>query len=124
MRTHLSPMTQAALLLSALAMLIAATTRTPQQDAPTAAQSHPPMATLAATGRMALRQCREHAAIIYDVHWAAACLGNPSDDSPECHLPDERAAPLNLERERAEERCVEEARAADRPAAHAARRHQ
>lgn len=124
MRMHLRPTTQAALLLVGLAMLNAVTTRRPAQDTPVVAQTHGPVALLATDGRMALRRCREHVAIIHDVHWAAACMGNLPDDSPECTLPDERAAPLNLARAKAEERCVHEARAADRAASPAARPHQ
>lgn len=44
--------------------------------------------------RVALQRCREHMALVHDVHWAAACMGgNAEDDSPSCTPPDQRVAP-------------------------------
>jgi hypothetical protein len=116
MHMHFSATTQAGLLLAGLALLDAVTGRWPAVVPPQAAQEPGRIAMLAPDGRIALQHCRAHVAIIHDVHWAAACLGNPRDDSPECTLPDERAAPLNLARARAEERCFHEASAASRAA--------
>jgi len=102
------------------------------------------LAALGTSGRSALQQCRENVAIIQDVHWAAACMANaaevnakraaclgeeppqgatpgpcesalePPDDSPECTLPDARAFALNAARTAGENRCLDEAAAAER----------
>jgi hypothetical protein len=37
------------------------------------------LAALDNTGQSALQQCREHVAIIHDVHWAAACMANAAE---------------------------------------------
>jgi hypothetical protein len=87
----------------------------------------------------ALLACREHASMLHDVQWAAACvahaqahdsrrseclrkrgadaaafcdmiLGEP-DDSPDCMLPDSRAGSLNADLAAAESRCLQEANA-------------
>lgn len=60
--------------------------------------------------RVAVESCRENVTIIHDVHWAAACMVNPGDDSTECTLPDDRAGNLNAARWAAEDHCVDEVR--------------
>ena len=49
--------------------------------------------------------CLYHVMIIHDVHWAAACMKNETDDSPDCMLPTERAAVLNKAQQEAEGFC-------------------
>jgi hypothetical protein len=68
--------------------------------------------------RSALDQCREAAQMVYDVHWAAACLTVVGQSSPgtadghaECDLPDEKAAVVNAWLDRAEAQCAAEVRA-------------
>ena len=107
MRLHFSPTTQAALLLVGLAVLQAGLGRLPARPAP-APEPAARAAALLPGERQALQRCREDVAIIHDVHWAAACMANPDDDSAECTLPDDRAAALNFARAAAEERCVKE----------------
>ena len=73
-----------------------------------------PVAALSSSGRNVLERCRQNVTIIHDVHWAAACMGNAEDDSPECTLPEDRAAVLNTARTVAENMCVDEAVATER----------
>jgi len=68
--------------------------------------------------RDALEQCRQAAQMVYDVHWAAACMtevGQASqglaDGHAECDLPDAKAAVVNAWLDEAEERCIAEVRA-------------
>lgn len=67
--------------------------------------------------RSALDDCRRAALMVYDVHWAAACLtvagqapGQP-DGYAECDLPEDKAAVVNKWLDEAEARCIAEARA-------------
>ena len=76
--------------------------------------SSQPYATLSSNGRIVLESCRQNVTIIHDVHWAAACMGNAEDDSPECTLPEDRAAALNTARSAAENVCMVEATATGR----------
>ena len=73
-----------------------------------------PAAALSTNGRHVLERCRQNVTIIHDVHWAAACMGNTEDDSPECTLPEDRAAALNTARSTAENMCIDEAVATER----------
>jgi hypothetical protein len=68
--------------------------------------------------RDALEHCRQAARMIYDVHWAVACMsevGHASsglaDGHAECDLPEAKAAVVNAWLDKAEERCVAEVRA-------------
>jgi hypothetical protein len=67
--------------------------------------------------RNALEHCLQAARMVYDVHWAAACMreGQASpglaDGHAECDLPDAKAAVVNAWLNEAEERCVAEERA-------------
>lgn len=68
--------------------------------------------------RSAIEDCHRAARMVYDVHWAAACMtqaGQASPDHPdghaECELPDDKAAVVNAWLNEAEQRCVAEARA-------------
>ena len=97
MRLHLSATTGAALLLAGMALIHAWSARSPA--------GLPHAAPQAVVNRAVLSRCEEHVANIHDVHWAAACMSN-EDDSPECTLPDERAAVLNMARAKAEARCL------------------
>lgn len=98
--------------------------------------------TAAASRRVALGRCLEHAQLVHDLQWASACMqvaeqqraalaqcvqsaqlaaGQcdsrlPVDDAAECTLPHERAAALNATLDAAEDRCVDDhARAASSP---------
>ena len=65
--------------------------------------------------RSAFEHCRQSAHMIFDVHWAAACMveaGQPSgsgDGHAECDLPDAKAAVVNAWLDEAEARCEAEA---------------
>lgn len=68
--------------------------------------------------RNALEHCREAARMVYDVHWAVACMtevGQASaglaDGHAECDLPNAKAAVVNAWLNEAEERCMAEVRA-------------
>jgi hypothetical protein len=67
--------------------------------------------------RNALEHCRQAAHMIFDVHWAAACMAEadqPSgsgDGHAECDLPDAKAAVVNAWLVEAEARCEAEASA-------------
>jgi hypothetical protein len=101
------------------------------------------------TERKAFDECRHNVSIVHDVYWASACtvladehrqlrsacmasrgspqllcppLLEPVDDSPECTLPDDRAASLNAARAQAEQECLDEATASPRITGRAARR--
>ena len=70
-----------------------------------------------AHGRGAVVNCQEAARMVYDVHWAAACMAHAnqagtgnSDGHPECDLPDARAAVVNAWLNEAERRCTAEPR--------------
>lgn len=124
----------AAILLAAIAASVA--TSTGKREVQPADEAGRLLAALGASGRSALQQCRESVAIIQDVHWAAACMAiaaevnakraeclrkeackptlEPPDDSPECTLPEARAFALNAARTAGENRCLDEAAAADR----------
>lgn len=64
--------------------------------------------------RSVLEHCSQSARMIFDVHWAAACMeaGPSSDDHAECDLPDAKAAAVNAWLDEAEARCMAEAQAA------------
>ncbi|HSI52380.1 MAG: hypothetical protein ACAH21_16485 [Ramlibacter sp.] len=57
----------------------------------------------------ALEHCVGAARMIFDVHWAAACMAQ-ADGHPECELPNDRAAVVNAWLRDAEQRCMAEAR--------------
>jgi hypothetical protein len=57
--------------------------------------------------RSAIESCREAARMVYDVHWAVACM---PDGDAECDLPDAKAAVVNAWLDDAEKRCMAEAR--------------
>ena len=69
--------------------------------------------------RDALEHCLQAARMIYDVHWAVACMtevGQASstgvaDGNAECDLPDAKAAVVNAWLNDAEEQCIAEVRA-------------
>lgn len=68
--------------------------------------------------RTAIEDCQMAARMVYDVHWAAACMSQAGEASPgqadghaECDLPDDKAAVVNAWLEEAEQRCMAEARA-------------
>ena len=68
--------------------------------------------------RNALEHCQEAAWLVYDVHWAVACMkeaGQPSSGPAaghaDCDLPDAKAAVVNAWLNEAEARCMAEARA-------------
>ena len=72
--------------------------------------------------RATLEWCRENVSIVHDVYWASTCRVvadeaasgmEPADDSPDCTLPDDRALLLNQARSKAEQQCLEEARAVE-----------
>jgi hypothetical protein len=111
MRIRLDATTAAAVLLSGVALLNAvnggvAPVFPPGLLPEQAARSRMPLSEFE---RLALESCYENVTIIHDVHWAAACMTNPGDDSSDCTLPDERAGRLNAARWAAEDRCVDEA---------------
>ena len=65
----------------------------------------PPMA-VAPPAVQGVMPCLYHVMIIHDVHWAAACMKNdPPDNAPDCMLPPERAAVLNVAQQEAEGFC-------------------
>jgi len=68
--------------------------------------------------RSAIEDCHRAARMVYDVHWAAACMtqaGQASSDyaegHAECELPDDKAAVVNAWLDEAEKRCMAEVRA-------------
>ena len=72
----------------------------------------------AAQRRDALEHCRQAARLLYDVHWAVACMTEAGQAPPgladghaDCDLPDARAAVVNAWLDEAEKRCVAEVRA-------------
>jgi hypothetical protein len=74
--------------------------------------------------RNALEQCRQAARMVYDVHWAVACMTEAaqatpglSDGDAECDLPDAKAAAVNAWLDEAEKQCVAEVRAGLEPVA-------
>lgn len=119
------------------ALLLWGTPRTPP---PALAQAS---ASLGREAQATLATCREHATMVHDVRWAAACVSHaqghssrradcvrqrgpqaeaecdmllgPADDSPDCMLPHDRAARLNAALAAAEGRCVQEAMAEHGP---------
>ena len=95
-----SAATALALLLAAvLAALLAAGLNLRTAPAPALTAVAPP------TGP-GLMPCLYHVMIIYDVHWAAACMKNdPPDDAPDCMLSPERAAVVNGAQREAEGFC-------------------
>lgn len=95
-----------------------------------------------ATRRMVMEQCQQAARLLYDIHWASACmvsanhadaqhamcLRDPAvkdkahcdqfdrtDSAPDCTLPGARAAPINAMLRDAEARCLVEAKNALAP---------
>lgn len=60
--------------------------------------------------------CVEHAHLVHDVRWAAACMQRAQqgegDGIADCDLPGADAARLNALLDEAEQRCVAESRAA------------
>lgn len=72
----------------------------------------------AAQSRSAMEDCQRAARMVYDVHWAAACMTQAGQAPPgeadghaECDLPDDKAAVVNAWLDEAERRCVAEVRA-------------
>lgn len=70
----------------------------------------------------ALHHCQQAARMIFDVHWAAACMTESGEavpgraqGHPECDLPDHKAAAVNAWLNEAEAQCVAEAGAGSRP---------
>lgn len=66
--------------------------------------------------------CQKAARMVYDVHWAAACMTQVGQSSPghadghaECELPDDKAAAVNAWLDEAERRCMAEVRAGLEP---------
>lgn len=75
-----------------------------------------------AQGRSPVEDCHEAARMVYDVHWAAACMTEVGQAGPgradghaECELPDDKAAVVNAWLNQAEERCMAEVRAGLEP---------
>lgn len=73
-------------------------------------------------GRTAIEDCRIAARMVYDVHWAAACMAHAGQADPgladghaECELPDHKAAVVNKWLDDAEARCTTELRAGLQP---------
>lgn len=72
--------------------------------------------------RSALEDCHRAAWMVYDVHWAAACMAQAgqavpghADGHAECELPDDKAAAVNAWLKEAEQRCMAEVRAGLQP---------
>lgn len=72
--------------------------------------------------RRAMESCVQAARMVYDVHWAAACMTQVGQASPgqadghaECDLPDDKAAVVNAWLDQAEQRCMAEVRAGADP---------
>lgn len=72
----------------------------------------------AAQQRTSIQDCWEAARLVFDVHWAVACMaheGQASADQPdgfaECELPDAKAAVVNRWLDEAESQCVADVRA-------------
>ena len=70
----------------------------------------------------ALPQFHQAAQMIFDVHWAAACMTEVgqaapgrAEGHPECDLPDHKAAAVNAWLNEAEAQCMAEAGGALRP---------
>jgi hypothetical protein len=70
----------------------------------------------------ALSHCQQAAQMIFDVHWAAACMTEAAQAAPgraqghpECDLPDHKAAEVNAWLNQAEAQCAAEAGAGLRP---------
>lgn len=68
--------------------------------------------------RSALEDCHRAARMVYDVHWAAACMAQAAeaptglaDGHAECELPDDKAAVVNAWLDQAERQCLAEVRA-------------
>jgi hypothetical protein len=68
--------------------------------------------------RDALEHCVQAARMVYDVHWAVACMTEVAqassglvDGHAECDLPDSKAAVVNAWLNEAEAQCIAEARA-------------
>jgi hypothetical protein len=68
--------------------------------------------------RDALEHCLQAARMVYDVHWAVACMTEVAqassglvDGHAECDLPDSKAAVVNAWLNEAEAQCIAEARA-------------
>jgi hypothetical protein len=65
----------------------------------------------------ALEHCRQAARLLYDVHWAVACMTEAgqspglADGHADCDLPDAKAAVVNAWLNEAEKRCIAEVRA-------------
>ena len=66
----------------------------------------------------AMEDCQKAARMVYDVHWAAACMTHVGQASPgqadghaECELPDDKAAVVNRWLDEAEAQCRAEVRA-------------
>jgi hypothetical protein len=123
-------------ILFAAGVLAAAGIRSGPPELP---ETLPSLVTLPSPAQAALLECREHAAMLHDVQWAAACathaqghaarraaclhqrgtdaadlcdvIVGEADDSPDCMLPEARAGRLNAELAAAEDRCMVEARA-------------
>ena len=105
--------------------------------APLLAPVHDTLPPAGAAARRTFEWCRENVATIHDMYWAGTCsvvaaeqrrrrlacgAGEAStadplcapnapapDDSPDCTLPDERALALNAGREKAEQKCLDDA---------------
>ena len=66
-----------------------------------------------AQGGVVLENCLYAAQMMFDVHWAAACMTQVgADDSAECDLPDAKAAVVNAWLNEADKACMAEACAA------------
>ncbi len=70
----------------------------------------------------AFEYCQRAAQMIFDVHWAAACMAQVGKASPtladghaECELPDDKAAVVNAWLRDAEKRCTREAAVSAKP---------
>ena len=111
MLKHPFPVATASALLACVAALtlLGGVARLGRQLEPTAA-ARPPLPS------PALQRCIENVNMVYDVQWAAACTAyaqeqraalrsDAVDDSPDCTLPDTRAAMLNAARDADEAHC-------------------
>jgi hypothetical protein len=67
--------------------------------------------------RRAVEECHTAARMVFDVHWAAACMSQAgqgpgqADGHAECELPDAKAAIVNKWLDEAEAQCMAEVRA-------------
>lgn len=70
------------------------------------ASREPDLMAVAPPAVQGVMPCLYHVMIIYDVHWASACMKNdPPDDAADCTLPPERASVLNAAQREAEAFC-------------------